>query len=71
MAIRVAAGTADLICDYADGFVVEVTGASDVDAATRALARARPDIEALSADPGRRPRGSGGQPARCWARRAR
>jgi hypothetical protein len=48
MAIRVAAGTADLICDYADGFVVEVTGASDVDAATRALARARPDIEALS-----------------------
>ena len=26
MAIRVAAGTADLICDYADGFVVEVTG---------------------------------------------
>src|SRR5690349_3067707 len=48
MAIRVAAGTADLICDYADGFVVEVSGASDVDAATRALARARPDIEALS-----------------------
>jgi hypothetical protein len=48
MAIRVAAGTADLICDYADGFVVEVTGASDVDAATRALARARADIEALS-----------------------
>jgi hypothetical protein len=51
MAIRVAAGTADLICDYADGFVVEVTGASDVDAATRALARARADIEALSAGP--------------------
>ncbi len=48
MAIRVAAGTADLICDYADGFVVEVAGASDVDAATRALARARKDIEALA-----------------------
>ena len=31
MAIRVAAGTADLICDYADGFVVEITGASDVE----------------------------------------
>jgi hypothetical protein len=48
MAIRVAAGTADLICDYADGFVVEVTGASDVDAATRALGSARADILALS-----------------------
>ena len=51
MAIRVAAGTADLICDYADGFVVEVTEASDVDAATRALARARADIEALARTP--------------------
>jgi hypothetical protein len=51
MAIRVAAGTADLICDYADGFVVEITGASDVDAATGALARARADIEALSRVP--------------------
>jgi hypothetical protein len=48
MAIRVAAGTADLICDYADGFVIEVAGASDVDAATAALARARVDIEALA-----------------------
>ncbi len=48
MAIRVAAGTADLICDYADGFVVEVTGASDVDAASAALAQARVDIEALA-----------------------
>ena len=47
MAIRVGAGTADLICVYADGFVVEVTEASDVDAATRALGRARADIEAL------------------------
>ncbi|MEQ1787896.1 MAG: hypothetical protein ABL966_12645, partial [Acidimicrobiales bacterium] len=51
MGIRVAAGTADLICDYADGFVVEVTGASDVDAARRALALARADIEALSRSP--------------------
>ena len=57
MAIRVAAGTADLICDYADGFVVEITGASDVDAATRALARARRDIEALSAIPAADPEG--------------
>ena len=57
MAIRVAAGTADLICDYADGFVVEITGASDVDAATRALARARPDIEALSPIPAGDPEG--------------
>ena len=48
MSIRVATGTADLICDYADGFVVEVTGASDVDAASAALARARADIEALA-----------------------
>jgi hypothetical protein len=57
MAIRVAAGTADLICDYADGFVVEVAGASDLDAATRALARARPDIEALSPVPATDPEG--------------
>ena len=48
MAIRVAAGTADLIGDYADGFVVEVADASAVDAATRALARSRADIEALA-----------------------
>jgi len=48
VAIRVAAGTTDLICDYADGFVVEVTDASDVDAAAAALARARTDIGALA-----------------------
>jgi len=48
VSIRVATGTADLICDYADGFVVAVTGASDVDAASSALARARLDIEALA-----------------------
>ena len=71
MAIRVAAGTADLICDYADGFVVEVTGASDVDAATRALARARPDIEALSTVAAGRSRGPGGEPAGARAPRAR
>lgn len=49
MAIRVAPGAADTICDYADGFVVHVTEVHDVDAALRALARARGDIAALRA----------------------
>ena len=49
VSIRVVAGTTDLICDYADGFVVEVTDASDVDAAAVALARVRGDIGALTA----------------------
>jgi len=45
---RVAPGAADTICSHADGFIVHVTGASDVDAAMRALARARDDIAALA-----------------------
>ena len=50
MAIRVAAGTADSICDHADGFALEVTGASDLDLAMAALSRARTDIVALGSD---------------------
>ncbi len=49
MAIRVAQGAADTICDYGDGFVVHVTEVVDVDAAMRALSQARGDIAALSA----------------------
>ena len=52
MAIRVASGASDTICDYADGFVVHVKEASDVDAATRALTLARDDIAGLAARPG-------------------
>ncbi len=48
MGIRVAAGTADRICDYADGFVVEVTGASDVDAAASPSPAPGSEIEALA-----------------------
>ncbi|MGH9273662.1 MAG: hypothetical protein ACRDZU_03355, partial [Acidimicrobiales bacterium] len=48
MAIRVAPGATDTICDYADGFVVHVTDTDDVDAAAHALALARGDIAALS-----------------------
>lgn len=48
MAIRVAPGAANLLCDYADGFVVQITDASDVDAACAALAAARLEIVALA-----------------------
>ena len=48
MPARVAPGAADTICDFADGFIVHVTGASDVDAALRALALARDDIAGLA-----------------------
>jgi hypothetical protein len=44
----VAPGAGNTICDYADGFVVHVTGVSDVDAATSALSRVRADIAALA-----------------------
>lgn len=53
MAIRVVPGAADTISAYADGFVVHVTGVSDIDAAAAALAQARGDIAALA------PAGSG------------
>jgi len=46
--IRVAAGAADTICDYAEGFVVHVTGTDDLDAAVAALTRARDDITSLA-----------------------
>jgi hypothetical protein len=49
MAIRVAPGASDTICDYADGFVLHVTHADDVDAAAHGLALARGDIAALAA----------------------
>jgi len=55
---RVAPGTADTISDHADGFVVHVTGASDVDAAVRALERARADIAELAAAPDGDPDGA-------------
>jgi hypothetical protein len=48
VAIRVAPGVTDTICDYADGFVLHVKGANDVDGAAHALALARGDIAALS-----------------------
>jgi hypothetical protein len=48
--IRVAPGVSDTICDYADGFVVHVTGASDVDAATGALTLVRDDLIAMVDD---------------------
>ncbi|MGK2950222.1 MAG: hypothetical protein ACSLFP_16745 [Acidimicrobiales bacterium] len=48
MAIRVAPGAANLLCDYADGFVVQITDASDVDAACAALAASRLEIIALA-----------------------
>lgn len=52
MSIRVGPGAADTICDYADGFVVQVTGATDVEAAAAALAKLRGDIAALALDAG-------------------
>lgn len=48
MPAKVAPGAGDTICDFADGFIVHITGASDVDAALRALGNARLDIEALA-----------------------
>ena len=50
MAIRVAPGATDVIRDYADGFVVHVTDADDVDAACHALALVRGDIAELTAE---------------------
>ncbi len=50
MAIRVAPGATDTIRDYADGFVVHVTDADDVDAACHALALVRADIAGLTAE---------------------
>jgi hypothetical protein len=50
---KVAPGAADTICDFADGFIVHITGASDVDAAVRALAAARDDIAVLAPAHGR------------------
>ena len=47
MTIRVAAGAADTICDYAEGFVLHVTGADDLDAAVGAVTKVRNDIAAL------------------------
>jgi hypothetical protein len=46
--IRVAAGAADTICEYAEGFVVHVIGPDDLDAAVRAVTTARADIAALA-----------------------
>jgi hypothetical protein len=48
--IRVAPGAANLICDHADGFVLQVTEASDLDAAVAALAQARLEIAALAGE---------------------
>lgn len=52
MAIRVAPGAGDIICDHADGFVLHVTEVTDVDAASSALSRARADIAALAVPDG-------------------
>lgn len=49
MGIRVAPGATDTINDYADGFVLHIVDADDVDAAAHALSLARGDIAALSA----------------------
>jgi len=48
VAIRVVPGAADLACDLAGRFLLQVTGSSDADAALGALAKARDEIAAMA-----------------------